>query len=99
MESPAVHGLCRRCATALSDDLERKEDSVTPSALLGFITNLRDERRCKVVLLYNESKTNENKAFSAAIAEYREKVIDHEVLLNPTVPQCFKIIFGDGKFD
>jgi hypothetical protein len=79
------------------DDLERKEDSVTGSALLGFITNFRDERRCKVVLLYNEAKTNE--AFSATIAEYREKVIDHEVLLDPSVAQCYKIIFGDGKFD
>lgn len=81
------------------DDLERKEESVTGSALLGFITNFRDERRCKVVLLYNETKTNENKAFSATIAEYREKVIDHEVLLDPSVAQCYKIIFGDGKFD
>ncbi|HWZ93764.1 MAG TPA: hypothetical protein VNW30_01095 [Opitutaceae bacterium] len=80
------------------DDLERKESTITTSALLGFITSLRDERRCKVVLLYNESKTKRLPEFSSAIAEYREKVIDHEVLLHPTVAECYALIFSDGHY-
>jgi hypothetical protein len=88
----------RHCIVCL-DDLERKEESVTTSALLGYITSLRDERRCKVVLLYNANKAEEGKKFSPDLDEYREKVIDREVELQPTVPECYSLIFTDARFD
>jgi Cdc6-like AAA superfamily ATPase len=70
------------------DDLERKERGITPSAFLGFITNLRDERNCKVILLYNESAITENKPLERALAEYREKVFDVELSFEPSVDEC-----------
>lgn len=77
------------------DDLERKEAQITPSALLGFVTSLRDERNCRVVLLYNESEAIKDEALKKALAEYREKVFDREVAFEPTVDECFQIIFGN----
>lgn len=77
------------------DDLERKESQITASSLLGFITSLRDERNCRVVLLYNESEANKDEKLKKALAEYREKVFDREVAFEPTVEECFNIIFGE----
>lgn len=77
------------------DDLERKEAQITPSALLGFVTSLRDERNCRVVLLYNESEAIKDESLKKSLAEYREKVFDREVAFEPTVEECFQIIFGN----
>lgn len=87
----------RHCIICL-DDLERKEETVTTSALLGYITSLRDERRCKVVLLYNANKADEGEKFGPDLDEYREKVIDHEIELQPTVQDCYALIFTDARF-
>jgi hypothetical protein len=81
----AVENQALRGMVVCIDDLERKEESLSASALLGLITSLRDERSCKVVLLFNETKAAANKEFAPVLAEFREKVIDREILLNPTV--------------
>jgi hypothetical protein len=74
------------------DDLERKEDSLTGSALLGFITSLREEHKCKVILIYNDAEVSEdlNKHFG----EYREKVVDREVAYTPSVIDNYRLIFS-----
>ncbi len=90
--------MLRDCIVCL-DDLERKEDDVTTSAVLGLITNLRDERRCKVILLFNANKAEEADEFISSLNEYREKVIDREIVLQPTVRECYELIFKDGKYD
>jgi hypothetical protein len=80
------------------DDLERKDRRVTTSSLLGFITELRDERKCKVILLYNEKQAKKDTSISHNLAEYREKVIDAEVTLQPKVCECFEIVFPDATY-
>jgi hypothetical protein len=81
------------------DDLERKERDLSPSALLGFIVGLRDERNCKVVLLYNDDEVVKNKNLAKTLAEYREKVIDRELTFKPTVSDSYRIIFHGAKYD
>jgi hypothetical protein len=80
------------------DDLERKDESVTTSALLGFIASLRDERRCKVFLLYNEERAKALESFAPDLAQYREKVIDREIVLQPTVRECYDLVFGGTNY-
>ncbi len=77
------------------DDLERKEESVSGSALLGFITSLREERNCKVIIIYNDAEVS--KDLDASFGEYREKVIDREVTYSPTIKENFEIIFPEGE--
>src|SRR5690606_13490472 len=36
------------------DDLERKEDSISGSSVLGLISQLKEEKSCKIVLIYND---------------------------------------------
>lgn len=81
------------------DDLERKEADFSEHTLLGFITSLRDEKNCKVVLLYNEEEVSKNKSIGPTLAEYREKVIDAEVTLQPTANECYDLVFGKGEVD
>lgn len=80
------------------DDLERKDENMPTSALLGFIASLRDERGCKVVLLYNEERAQSIDSIQSALAEYREKVIDREVVLQPTVRECYDLIFSGTPY-
>lgn len=75
------------------DDLERRETTLSASALLGFIANLRDERKCKVVLLFNEDAPKGK--LDDALQEYREKVIDFELTLIPSVKECYDLVFRD----
>jgi len=76
------------------DDLERKEESLTGSALLGFITSLREERKCKVVLIYNDDAVPAE--LNECFGEYREKVIDAEITYSPSVADNFLLIFSKG---
>ena len=76
------------------DDLERKEDSLTGSALLGLITSLREERKCKVVLIYNDAKVPVE--LNESFGEYREKVIDREITYSPSVVDNFLLGFPEG---
>lgn len=78
------------------DDLERKEKTITTSSLLGFISSLREERDCYVVMLYNESELGKDDEKSETIKEYREKVFDREIVFDPSVEECASIIFERG---
>lgn len=81
------------------DDLERAEESLSASALLGFIANLRDERKCKVVLLYNDDEIKRESELGNRIAAYRDKVIDREVTYRPTVSDSYGLVFaGEYQF-
>lgn len=77
------------------DDLERRERDLSPSAMLGFIASLRDERQCKVVLLYNDDELAADKEMEKSLAAYREKVIDRELTYKPTVANSYRLVFGD----
>lgn len=69
------------------DDFERLNGNlVKPDELLGFISELKEEKRCKVVLIFNDEKLD-----SKAIYEkYREKVIDIELVFSPTPLEAFE---------
>lgn len=64
------------------DDLERKGASLRSKDVLGYISYLKEERKCKVVLLLNDEalKGEDKDQFSA----YLEKVIDINLLFAPT---------------
>lgn len=80
------------------DDLERMENDLSPSALLGFIGSLRDERQCKVVLLYNDDEIVKDSELEKKLAAYREKVIDRELTYQPTVVDSYQIAFGPTAY-
>jgi hypothetical protein len=77
------------------DDLERKEKSISGSSVLGLISQLSEEKGCKIVLIYNDEQLDEETA--AQIDEYREKVVDLELTYRPTIEDNLKIIWPDNR--
>ena len=70
------------------DDFERlPQNGINVEELLGFICELREEKNCKVVLIFNEAQLNNTEIYS----KYREKVIDIEVLYDPTPLEAMEL--------
>ncbi|MEO0515725.1 MAG: P-loop NTPase fold protein [Cyanobacteria bacterium P01_A01_bin.116] len=81
------------------DDLERRTESLSLNEILGFIESLAEERNCKVIIIFNEEKIKEDSISSETLKEYREKVIDFEIELAPSVEDNFLIGFGEVEPD
>lgn len=77
------------------DDFERA--GIESEEILGYITSLKEERNCKVVLIFNASKLGE--AHKASYAKYREKVVDVELLYEPTAEEAAAIGIPDEITD
>jgi hypothetical protein len=75
------------------DDLERKS-KLPLDELLGFVEYLVQELKCKIILIYKESSLGEES--QKVLNQYREKVIDIEFRLNPTVEENLDLIFKDN---
>ncbi|MFT6084723.1 MAG: hypothetical protein ACJA1M_001625, partial [Alphaproteobacteria bacterium] len=72
------------------DDLERSKIDIQD--LLGFVSYLRKEKNCKVVLIYNEEKlcSDNNKQI---ISEFREKIIDQHFIYSPSVNDTISLAY------
>jgi hypothetical protein len=74
------------------DDIERMSQQMSPSAFLGLVSSLKEQQNCKILLIYNYDKLGEsNQILRQTIEEYREKIIDREVSLRPTVEENMAI--------
>ncbi|MBD2693937.1 P-loop NTPase fold protein [Anabaena catenula] len=76
------------------DDLERKS-KIPLEEILGFVEYLVQECKCKIILIYNEDEL-EGKD-KTVLQDYREKVIDREFTLDPTVDENLDFIFKDNS--
>jgi hypothetical protein len=76
------------------DDLERKEGTISASSVLGLITRLKEEKNCKILLIYNDQQFDD--ATKNEINEYREKVVDLELSYTPTIQNNLEIIWPGG---
>jgi hypothetical protein len=72
------------------DDLERKGKDLRTQDVLGLIALLRDQKKCKVVLIMNDEALDEEKE-QEALQRYQEKVIDSSLLFAPTEEECVAI--------
>jgi hypothetical protein len=76
------------------DDFERlNEKNLSSDALLGFISSLKEERGCKVVLIFNQEQLGDKEA---VYKNYREKVVDTEVVFAPTLDESANLGISDS---
>ena len=73
------------------DDFERKGESLSVKDVLGIVSLLRDERNCRVVMIFNDSKLDDKAELE--YKDLREKVIDVEVLFNPNPNEAASLAF------
>ena len=75
------------------DDLERKGKNLSMADVLGLVTHLKEEKKCKVVIICNKGafKSKDEKEFD----KYRDKVIDVEFEYKPGASACAAIAFQE----
>ena len=76
------------------DDFERRGDGLSPKDVLGLISFLREERRCKVVLILNDESLD--KESRSEFETHLEKVVDVSLVYEPS-PELAASIGADGK--
>ena len=75
------------------DDFERLGNQVPVDDLLGFISSLKEEKQCKIVLIFNEEQLDDKEA---TYRKYREKLVDIELLFAPSAEEAADLAFSAG---
>lgn len=73
------------------DDFERKSDDLSLKNILGLISQLKEERNCKIILIYNDEYIND--VDKKIYDELKEKAIDAEILYSPLPEESIDIAF------
>ena len=78
------------------DDLERKGRNLPMKDVLGLISHLRDQKRCKIVLILNDDALDDSD--KEEFERYNEKVIDVSLEFAPDASDCVRIaVTGGGQ--
>ncbi len=75
------------------DDVERLSEKVGTDTFLGYVNELREEHKLRVVLIFNDDwfEGQEDKSFE----RFREKVIDREVPFIPDLREIVQLVAPD----
>lgn len=69
------------------DDFERLSDKLDMKDILGLISELKEQKNCKVMLILNHDKIK-----GKTLSIYKDKIIDYEFEYSPTPEQSFALI-------
>jgi Cdc6-like AAA superfamily ATPase len=83
-----------RDAVVCIDDLERKSNGLSIADVFGLASFLKEERKCRVILIANNKKFDEEGTAAASV--YLEKVIDEHVNFAPTPQEACEIALGQN---
>lgn len=78
------------------DDFERKSDKLDFKDILGLVSQLKEQKNCKIVMIYNKNKIEENDKDNV-VSNYKDKIIDYELHYKPTVEESYKTISSHLK--
>lgn len=87
-----VAALFARDQVILIDDLERKGEDLRSVDVLGYISQLRDDRACKIVLLLNDEELADEPDFNS----YLEKVTDLYLRFEPSGQEIARIAIPES---
>lgn len=75
------------------DDLERRGQALQMKEVLGLVSYLKEQRGCKVVLIFNEDVFKEEEA--TEFKRYVEKVADYNIEFAPSAEDSLRIALPD----
>jgi hypothetical protein len=81
-----------RKAVICFDDLERKSKGLELRDVLGLASLLKEQKKCKVVLLLNDDEEG-----LEDFKKYHEKVVDLKLRFEPTTKECVQIALPGGS--
>jgi len=79
------------------DDFERLSDKLSLKDVLGLISQLKEQKKCKIIMILNEKELDKledidgNKQ-SQILSLYKEKIIDYEFPFIPNINECFDVV-------
>lgn len=77
------------------DDVERRGDNLSFREILGLVSALKEQKKCKVALILNDDAVEKDKA---EFRKYYEKVIDTSLKFAPSAVECAQIaVPGDTQ--
>ncbi len=76
------------------DDIERKSAGLKIDEFFGFISDLKERQKCKILLILNDEELKNDKE---DYKKYFEKIIDHHIKLNRQEIDSFGIVFKNFK--
>ncbi len=85
------------------DDFERLSDKVALKDVMGLISQFKEQKKCKVIMILNEKELNklsdiDGKKHDEIFALYKEKVVDYTFHYKPNQKELFEAIKEDiGK--
>lgn len=79
------------------DDFERKGQGIAAQDVMGLISLLKEQKKCKIILILNDESLSEDASFD--YVKLREKVIDTELLFAPTADECIGIALTNGRLN
>jgi hypothetical protein len=78
------------------DDLERRSDSLKLKDLMGLVSQLKEQRNCKVMLILNEDVFNDSDREEFRL--FAEKVIDVQIIFDLNPEECIGIVVDNKKW-
>jgi hypothetical protein len=72
------------------DDFERLSKSLHLKEVLGFISELKEQKQCKIVMIFNKEKLG--KKDSSTLSKFKEKIIDYEFNYDPIPSESLAIL-------
>ncbi len=72
------------------DDFERLSSSLELKEVLGFISELKEQKNCKVVMILNEEELN--KEDHDTLSKYKEKIVDYDFNYDPSPSESLAIL-------
>lgn len=74
------------------DDFERISDKLKLKDVLGLISELKEQKKCTVVLILNKDELREDD-----LSKYKDKIVDYDFNYEPTVVESFSLIKDNLK--
>ena len=72
------------------DDFERKSDNLHSKDILGLISQFKEQKNCKIVMIYNQNEVHSDD--KKVVSDYKDKVIDYELHYKPTVAESYRAV-------
>ncbi|WP_428024627.1 hypothetical protein [Arcobacter sp.] len=86
------------------DDIERISSKIDFKDFMGFLSELKEKKKCQVVIILNENELDnlsniDKKPYSEIFSLYKEKIVDYEFHYKPSVKECFDAVTKELHFD
>ncbi|CAA6818714.1 MAG: Unknown protein [uncultured Sulfurovum sp.] len=85
------------------DDFERLSDSVSLKDVMGLISQFKEQKKCKIIMILNEEELDklsniEGKKHNEIFALYKEKIIDYSFFFKPSFDELFIVVKDEIKY-